>query len=169
MNRSVEHRLGSLDATVYQLAGTVPGAPATVPAATSETGFPPRYSFGRLLFIFIAAHYLPPFGNICNGNDKIRLARRKRLSHSLIMSLGRKALEKIASRLATARYDNRESTEESRSESLNRPAKAFSLAAILQVPVGYQDELGFHCGQPQVGATPPVLVVDREDLRTNIT
>jgi hypothetical protein len=80
------------------------------------------------------------------------------------MSLGRKALAHLASRLATARSDHRESAGESSVESPNRPAKMFGLATILQVPVGYEDELGFHCGQPQAKAAAPGLVKDPDSL-----
>jgi hypothetical protein len=84
------------------------------------------------------------------------------------MSLSRKALAHFAGRLATARYDRGGSSGESGAGSLNRPAKAFSLATILQVPVGYEDELGFHCGQPQVEAAAPGLVMDLDNLQANI-
>jgi len=83
------------------------------------------------------------------------------------MSLGRKALAHLASRLATARSDQRESAGESGIESLDRPAKMFGLATLLQVPVGYEDELGFHCGQPQVEAAAPGLLNDPDNLQAN--
>ncbi len=72
------------------------------------------------------------------------------------MSFG-KALETSAKRLATARYDGRESAGKSVSEGLSRIASAIKVAAILRVPVGYEDELGFHCGQPQAQETGPVI------------
>jgi hypothetical protein len=84
------------------------------------------------------------------------------------MSLGRKALAHLASRLATARCDQRESADASSGESPNRPAKRFGLATLLQVPVGYEDELGFHCGQPQVETAVPGWVMEPDNLPANI-
>ena len=72
------------------------------------------------------------------------------------MSLG-KASENHASPLATARYDARESAGVSDSASASQTASRFGLASILQVPVGYEDETGFHCGEPQFEDTAPVI------------
>lgn len=69
------------------------------------------------------------------------------------MSLGRKASGEGASRLARARYDDRESTEGKESEARDRNARQSKLATIWQVPVGYQDETGFHCGTTPVDET----------------
>jgi hypothetical protein len=55
------------------------------------------------------------------------------------MIIGRQASEKRASRLATARFD-RESA---------APDAASWLAMTLQIPVGFEDEAGFHCGVQQ--------------------
>ena len=85
------------------------------------------------------------------------------------MIWARKALAHLASQLTTAGYDHRESAGQNRVESLDRPAKMFSLATILQVPVGYQDDLGFHCGQPQVEATGLGSLTDQHNQRATIT
>jgi len=72
------------------------------------------------------------------------------------MSFG-KASETSTSRLATARYDHRESAGKSVAESLGRIASRFGMAMVLRVPVGYEDATGFHCGTPQGGEFgPPV-------------
>jgi len=69
------------------------------------------------------------------------------------MILSRKASESTTSQLATARYDRR-SAAESGSENPGQTASVFSWAALLQVPVGYEDDTGFHCGEPQVPELP---------------
>jgi hypothetical protein len=65
------------------------------------------------------------------------------------MKLGGQASENSASRLATARYDC-ESAGQSGSEELARRGHTTRLATILEIPVGYQDETGFHCGEPRL-------------------
>jgi hypothetical protein len=96
------------------------------------------------------------YAKICNRIGKIWLAESASLGNSLNMSFG-KASETSASRLATARYDDRESAGGGASEALSRIASALKLARVLRVPVGYEDETGFHCGAPQLGETSPVL------------
>ena len=59
------------------------------------------------------------------------------------MKLGRKDSNERVSKLATARYQG----DPSRAE---RVGLALHLAGMMQVPVGYEDETGFHCGEPQV-------------------
>ena len=78
------------------------------------------------------------------------------------MSLG-KASENHASPLATARYDARESAGVSDSASASQTASRFGLASILQVPVGYEDETGFHCGEPQVQKIAQVIDLEHMD------
>jgi hypothetical protein len=73
------------------------------------------------------------------------------------MSLGREALDLTKSRLATARF-NCESAEEDGSAANGRHAGIFRLAGFWQVPVGYEDATGFHCGEPQV----PEVFLDTE-------
>lgn len=70
------------------------------------------------------------------------------------MSLGRQASESKQSPLARARYD-REPVEGEAAETQSRTGGPFSLATIWQIPVGYQDETGFHCGKPQVEGADP--------------
>jgi hypothetical protein len=65
------------------------------------------------------------------------------------MSNGLKARKKSANQLATARFD-RQSAAQGDADSPAQATTQFRLSAILQVPVGYEDETGFHCGQPQV-------------------
>jgi hypothetical protein len=81
------------------------------------------------------------------------------------MSLGREAAETNLSRLATARYD-RKAAEGTKSENHGQSASAFGLASLLRVPVGYEDETGFHCGEPQN----PEIPFDNgsDSIRTNI-
>jgi len=56
-----------------------------------------------------------------------------------------------ASRVATARFD-RESTNGTGSVSWFRSSKAFRLTTIFKIPVGYEDETGFHKGEPSFQA-----------------
>jgi hypothetical protein len=64
------------------------------------------------------------------------------------MSLGRQASRPNTSRQATARYD-REPVVGNGLESHGAAASGFSWAALLEIPLGYEDETGFHCGEPQ--------------------
>ena len=100
---------------------------------------------------------------ICKRNGKLWLADSASLGNSFNMSFG-KALKSSASPLATARYDDRETAGKRVSESLSRFASAIKLAAILRVPVGYEDETGFHCGEPQVQKIAQVIDLGQIDL-----
>jgi hypothetical protein len=53
-----------------------------------------------------------------------------------------------ASRMATARYDY---------ESVGQGSSVERLAMILRIPLGYQDDAGFHCGEPQIMESEPVF------------
>jgi len=64
------------------------------------------------------------------------------------MSLGRQASEIGECRLTTVRVD-RKSTTGTGAETRGRMTGPFRLATILQIPVGYQDESGFHRGEPR--------------------
>ena len=64
------------------------------------------------------------------------------------MSIGFQVLKKCTNQLATARYD-RESAVQGDSHLPGQNSIQSCLDTILEVPVGYEDELGFHCGQPQ--------------------
>jgi hypothetical protein len=68
------------------------------------------------------------------------------------MSLDGQALDGSASRLATARYD-RGSAGGNGSENLASVARRFRLAMIFKIPVGYEDEKGFHRGAPRLHQT----------------
>jgi hypothetical protein len=65
------------------------------------------------------------------------------------MSNGYQVPKKCANPLATARLD-RESAGQGDSGSPEQAKLQYRLATILQVPVGYEDDTGFHCGQPQI-------------------
>jgi len=65
------------------------------------------------------------------------------------MHVGGQDVKKGEGRMATARAD-RESQAESMSDWLSRTASQLRLGRILRVPVGYEDEAGFHCGEPRV-------------------
>lgn len=95
-------------------------------------------------------------------SGKIRLADIQVLLHSLPMSLGCQVSEERSSRLATARSD-RESAVRNGSDSLNQAARQFRLAMIFQIPVGYEDDTGFHRGvqrvQEAVPDSPPEMIL----------
>ena len=67
-----------------------------------------------------------------------------------LMKLGRKDSTEGVSKPAAARYD-------SESDAASRNGLRFHLAGFWQVPVGYEDETGFHCGEPQVIASQAVF------------
>jgi hypothetical protein len=67
-------------------------------------------------------------------------------SDTALMKLSGHEWETSASRMATARYD---------CEPISRSSSGGSLTMILRIPLGYEDEAGFHCGEPQVNATAP--------------
>jgi hypothetical protein len=64
------------------------------------------------------------------------------------MSIGCHVSNKSASPLATARADRRPELQAS-ADWLDRLARQFRAAMIFQIPVGFQDEAGFHCGDYQ--------------------
>jgi hypothetical protein len=86
--------------------------------------------------------------NKCQKSDQKWLASSRTLLHSDHMSLGRQASRPNQSKLATGRYD-RESKAGSGLESHGAAASGFSWAALLEIPLGYEDDMGFHCGEPQ--------------------
>jgi hypothetical protein len=47
-------------------------------------------------------------------------------------------------------------------DSCRTGAALFSLAMILQIPVGYQDDAGFHCGEPKGDMSP--MMLEQEDV-----
>jgi hypothetical protein len=83
------------------------------------------------------------------------------------MSLSGKVFAHMTSELVSARYDHGESAGQIGVKRLDRLAKMFTLASLFLVPVGYQDELGFHYGQPQVKSAVPGSVTDQNNLRSN--
>jgi hypothetical protein len=86
-----------------------------------------------------------------SGN--IWLATFRALDETHSMKLSGQAAENQASRLATARYDSA-SADAGGSNNSSRTASPFSLTTILQIPVGYEDEHGFHRGEPRVQEIP---------------
>jgi hypothetical protein len=86
---------------------------------------------------------------ICKTSANIRLAASDSLHDNGHMSLYGQALEGSASRLATARYAGG-SASGNGSENLIHIARQFRLAMIFKIPVGYQDEKGFHRGAPRI-------------------
>ena len=60
------------------------------------------------------------------------------------MILDCKISDKSAARSATARFDREFGNNDE--GWLDRAAAQFRSAIIFQIPVGYQDETGFHCG-----------------------
>jgi hypothetical protein len=67
------------------------------------------------------------------------------------MSFNTQAIEDTASPLTTARYEPAGDS----SDDLMRAARQFRLAMIFKVPVGYQDESGFHLGVKRAQLTAP--------------
>lgn len=61
------------------------------------------------------------------------------------MNIGCQTTGGNVSCVATARFD-REAAAKNSSDWLDRAAARFRLAMTLQIPVGYEDEEGFHCG-----------------------
>jgi hypothetical protein len=70
------------------------------------------------------------------------------------MNIGCRISEKRAARLAKTR-DDREPSVQDDADWLDRIAVQFRLARILQVPVGFEDETGFHPGVPWIQETQP--------------
>ena len=85
------------------------------------------------------------------------------------MSLARKALDGLTSRLASAQGDERESAGELGSFSLGRVAERLGLTTWWQVPVGYQDERGFHPGPPPMVDLASERIREREESEPNLT
>ena len=65
------------------------------------------------------------------------------------MILGSKTSEKSATRSATARFDH-ESARGNEGSWLDRATAQLREAFAWHIPAGYQDETGFHCGDPRV-------------------
>ena len=65
------------------------------------------------------------------------------------MKTGCQVSDKDANRLATARAD-REPEAQADSGWLHRAASQLPCVIKMEVPVGYEDEDGFHCGEPEV-------------------
>jgi hypothetical protein len=72
------------------------------------------------------------------------------------MNLSGQAIKSGASQMATARYDCG-SARPAAPRRLARSGHPLRLAMILQIPIGYEDETGFHRGEPRVQQTPPVF------------
>ena len=70
------------------------------------------------------------------------------------MNFGRQESEKCAT--ATLARNGETFTGSSHHDDwLHQAAARFRSAITLQIPVGYQDEAGFHCGQPRGYGAPP--------------
>jgi len=78
-----------------------------------------------------------------------------------MMNSAGQASEGSASVLATARYD-RESAGAAGAENLIRIARQFRRAMILKIPIGYEDDTGFHRGEPQ--AQPAAPPAERDEV-----
>jgi hypothetical protein len=61
------------------------------------------------------------------------------------MSIGCQVSEKYANRLATARLDRAPEVREN-ADWLDRLARQFRLAMTSRIPMGFEDEAGFHFG-----------------------
>jgi hypothetical protein len=82
------------------------------------------------------------------------------------MNLDAQALNEGASRLATARYDRESANQDAGGTA--RAGHPLRLAMIFKIPVGYQDEAGFHQGEPRVQKTAPWFEPEAENTeRTN--
>ena len=68
------------------------------------------------------------------------------------MHIGCQVSKKIVNRLATARLDG-EPGVQSEADWLARVARQFRQAMFIQIPEGYEDEAGFHCGADPVQAS----------------
>lgn len=68
------------------------------------------------------------------------------------MNIGCPVSKKNLNRLATARLD-REPEVQSQADWLVRAARQLRAALSLQIPVGFQDDTGFYCGDPQAQGT----------------
>jgi len=91
------------------------------------------------------------FDKFCSTSDKIWLEGFPDLADDEHMNVSYQASDTNTSPLATARYD-RESKERRLSDGLRQKGHPLRLAMILQIPVGYEDETGFHNGEPRVQA-----------------
>jgi hypothetical protein len=101
------------------------------------------------------------FAKNCQISGNIWLEHFCHLPDSWSMNVGGEDANENAGRMATARADQ-SSTSEAKSDWLSRTTGTLRLGTILQVPVGYEDEAGFHCGEPQMEQTlppadPPVI------------
>jgi hypothetical protein len=82
---------------------------------------------------------------ICKGFGKEWLAGSDWLGNSRSVNKHCQAAEEHASQLATARLDRQSAASDS-ADRRDRSAVQSRIAMMLRIPVGYQDETGFHCG-----------------------
>jgi len=81
------------------------------------------------------------------------------------MSIACHVSNKRANHLATARADRGPEVQAS-SDWLDRIARQVRAAMIFQIPVGFQDEAGFHCGDFHTGE-PSFPTTASETILTN--
>jgi len=81
------------------------------------------------------------------------------------MSVGGKTMEKDARPLATARVDRESTAGDGNSRIFSRTGISSDWTTIWRIPVGYQDETGFHCGEPPLKEI--ARVADIEASRTS--
>jgi hypothetical protein len=82
------------------------------------------------------------------------------------MNIGCQISEESASRLATARLDRAPAAYDD-ADWLDRAATQFRLAMTLQIPVGFEDEAGFHYGVPTGAAENRRHAPNPENMLTN--
>jgi hypothetical protein len=94
--------------------------------------------------------------NICKTSDQIWLAAIVSLRDSLPVNFNGQLSDRSTSWLTTAQYSG-ESTDQFGSGDLSRTNYLSRLAEFFVIPVGYQDESGFHHGEQQVEKTVPTF------------
>jgi hypothetical protein len=80
------------------------------------------------------------------------------------MNLSVQVMGESAGRMATTRH-NREAARQGGFDRPDRRGQSLRLGMIFKIPVGYQDETGFHRGEPRMEKSLPVL--DPEKNETN--